>query len=257
MINYDEMIQRVRRSLRDPDPHEPGDDYILQCLADAAQELRNSSSLMGAGATQGSKSFQINSSQAVYTLSSVPEAGRILRVHVQDPSGSPSIPRYYKIPVIERQDMGNYSEMSSGDGIPTACIVWVEYGLRKIEFIPAPTTSLTAKVWFEIGYLPVTRTDAIDILPEFHHLQRLKGTLAALPSCEWGNLRIDDDTVPRIDRETLYSKRKNDLTKLIMVQAVAAIEKQEIRYAQYLAKMSVGGMESSELYGQDVLDGYL
>lgn len=256
MVNYDEMIQRVRRSLRDPDPHEPGDDLILQCLSDAGQELRNTSSLLGAGATQGFKVLQIGSGTAVYPLSSVPEAGRILRVHVIDPQSSPSLPRYFKIPVIERQDMGNYSEQSSGDSVPTACIVWSDTGIRQIEFIPAPVTSLTCKIWFEIGYLSVARTDAIDILPEYHHLQRLKATMAALPNCEWGALRVDDDTVPRMDRETLYSKRKQDLIKLIMAQAAVAIEKQEMKYAQYLAKMSVGGNEGSELYAQNYLDSY-
>lgn len=254
MINYDEAIQRIRRSLINPEPHMPGDDLILQCLAEATQELRNRASLLGSGIEQGFKEFPINASTVTYKMTSVPQAGRIIRVHVTDPDSPGPLARYFKVPVIERQDIGNYSEQFNTWQMPTACVVWIEDGIRVIEFVPRPARNLTCKVWFEVGYEPVGRTDALGLLPEFHHLLRLKGAMSCVTHCEWGDLRLADETIPALDREKFYMAAKMDRRKELKNDFAAALAQQEIKFDQYVAKLSVGGTESSANYAQDYMD---
>lgn len=247
ILNYDELINQVRIDLHHPQSHFPDDDLILQKLSDVSQELRNRASLLGSGALQRSETFTVLPSQYPVNLSSE-DFGRIIRVHLSD-STSPQR-QYYKVPVIDRQDIGHYSDFLSSE-VPHVCVIWIEGGQRKLEFIPAVSQTWYGKVWYETGAVRIAKGDQADLVPEYYSLLRAKSSLLSLPYCDWDYLRAEDKTIPLLDREKLYDYRKDSLQKKISASLAAIIAASEQRYDQYVASLSHGGYESNELFAQD------
>lgn len=252
MLNYEQFLAQVRTDLHEPNAHFPSDDLILQRLADVSQEMHLRASLVGGGATQKSSEIIVSTGDP-FSLQAV-DVGKIIRVHLSEqPSGAR---RFYKIPVINREDIGSYSERLT-DEMPSACVVSIKDGQRQLEFLPAPLRTYYGKVWYEQGEVNRNKRDMVTNLPEYGFLLRAKVSLLCLPYCDWDYLRAEEKTIDLEKREMLYDQRKKRLQDSLAAAFSALIATNEARYDQYVSSLSQGGYESNDSFGQEYIDSYL
>lgn len=246
-----ENMSMVRGLLDDPDPQKPSDRILFQVFGN--QVAHHLSQLQNSGAPWGVLDWQLvaQPGQEDYLIAAQ-DFGKPFWVHTEDP-GDPFRARsevpFCLLQNAEQFYTGPRQIMSTSDNVPTATVIsfYRKFESYYARITPVPGGTAYYRVWYEIAPgMPRNLGDSPG-LTAFHHLIRVQTAGAALPYCQWGDIKIDAPE-PK-DREAWRFKTKA-LAEALSSQA-AQFQKE---FSTYIGTLMQPGIEARDGFGPEALD---
>jgi len=200
MPQVSENLSLIRQRLKQPDPHQPTDNQILNILIehvyDHCAQLQNTANHWSIGWTE------INTSSGTedYAITAQ-DFGRPFLVYTNDPSNQFHHRREIPFSMLQDNEQRYSGPEKSGSGGGTGSHSAVEISFfKKAPSAPAWYARLTPipgeSVKYIVGYEADYQFGSLGESPgvsSFHHLIRVQTALSALPLCAWGKLAIDQE----------------------------------------------------------------
>jgi hypothetical protein len=246
-----ENMSMVRGLLDDPDPHKPSDPKLFQIFGN--QVAHHLSQLQNSGAPWSVFDWQLTTSAGEEDyLIAAPDFGKPFWVHTEDPSDPYRARVEVPFCLLQNADQfyaGPRQVVSTSDNVPSATVIsfYNKSGSYYARITPVPGGTAYYRIWYEVA--PVTPGSLSDSpgLTSFHHLIRVQAAVAALPYCQWGEIRIDA-AAPK-DREAWGFKTK------ALGEALAKQELQfQKEFSTYIGTLMQPGVEARDGFGPEALD---
>lgn len=253
MLNFDRLVAEVRTDLAEPDINSPTDDRILQAAGDVVQLRHNEASNSGVGWSVRSRDITTQPGQPSYLMAENEVFGKPQRIHTIDPQDPFHCTR--KIDIIERQDIEEryqgpiQSRLGSSFHTAAAAVVYWEFGVPYIEFVPTPNGQATYRVWFETGEITEPNLgDNLPIAAPFHRYIRVSTALACLRYARWSRLLGDKpDKIDPISAMKIMQMQRAEIEPGLLRQELEYRE----AFRDYIATAWQTGTGNPSPYGGD------
>ena len=228
MLYFDRLIAEVRVDLHEPDINSPTDDNILQKAGDVVQLRHNEQNNTGVGWSVRSRDITTQPGQASYVMAENEVFGKPQRIHTVDPNNQFHVTG--KIPIVERQDIEQYydgsirARLGSGYHTASCAVVYWQFGVPYVEFIPVPNGNATYRIWYETGEINEPNLgDNLPITSPFHRYVRVSTALACLAYCRWSRLLGEKP-------DAIEPERVLKIMQAYQAQLSPGLMKQELEY---------------------------
>lgn len=205
-LDTQRLIGEIRLDCNQPDLHAPGDDLILQTIADKAQMMFNEIQNQQPSWSMEQKNIGPDLFVEPFRLNLV-SFGKPVRLHTVDPYN----PQYPSEPIaiVRPQELALPGQ---GASERQASFHYAPSGLPMLTVIPPFGQPTMLRLWYELGELPeLTLGDnPIPVMPQFHRYLRTLCVIAVLGYCEWSRL-CEGLQLDPFKKRALFDQERNRL----------------------------------------------
>jgi len=244
MPTLSENIAQIRLLLGEPDDDSPKEHVIYQHLFNQVQHHLAQLNNTQAAWTVANFTLQLAPGVEDYLITA-PDFGKPFWCYTINPQDSyfwrREIP-FYQLQNLDRAYQG--PQLSSYSGVPSDAAALAFYrtaGATYARVAPIPGGASQIVIWYEtVQFQPQSLGDTPGLTP-FHHLIRVQAALSALPYCNWGTVRFDNENAKA------WATRKNALETALLRDE----DKFQREFIRYIGTLVEGGIHSRDAFGAD------